>query len=522
MKPFAIVTFWVLALPLVLTAAEPDTLVVCPAEFRAALAPWVEFRRSQGHELLVVDVPRDAAELRTTIRQAAAGGRLEYVLLVGDAPKESPLQEPGRSITIPTNFVPAKINSRWGSEPTIATDALYAHLDGDGLADLAVGRIPADSADELSAVVRKILRYEREAGQQPWERRLSAVAGAGGFGPLVDSLIESMGQHLMTQALPAGYVLGLTRADLVPPKDRLVRKSVALALSDADPKPIRHQLNDGCLAWVYLGHGERTELDYVAGPLGPESILSVDDVPALRCGVRCPLAVLMTCHAGAFDAEPDCLAEELLMAEEGPVAVIASTRVSMPYGNSVFGYELLRASLADRPATLGAAMALAQRRVLSARSDDPLRTSLDKLAENLSPLLHRNGVRWQAEDLLTERNEHVAMYKLLGDPLLKWRRPQPIEIKTAAEVAAGASLDVDGRAEFDGGCLVELVRPGADSDSSKGTLASTAKSVKSGPFRISLPIPVQANGHYAVRAYLSSPNRSAIGGAKIVVRPNLP
>ena len=31
--------------------AAPDTAVVCPAEFREALAPWLEFRRQQGHHL---------------------------------------------------------------------------------------------------------------------------------------------------------------------------------------------------------------------------------------------------------------------------------------------------------------------------------------------------------------------------------------------------------------------------------------------------------------------------------------
>ena len=67
-------------------AAAPDVLVVCPAEFRAALAPWAAYRRSQGHELLVIQPPATAAEVQTAVRRVAASGRLKYLVLVGDVP----------------------------------------------------------------------------------------------------------------------------------------------------------------------------------------------------------------------------------------------------------------------------------------------------------------------------------------------------------------------------------------------------------------------------------------------------
>ena len=36
------------------TDSAPDVAVVCPAEFRAALNPWLEFRKSQGHTNQIV------------------------------------------------------------------------------------------------------------------------------------------------------------------------------------------------------------------------------------------------------------------------------------------------------------------------------------------------------------------------------------------------------------------------------------------------------------------------------------
>jgi hypothetical protein len=118
--------------------------------------------------------------------------------------------------------------------------------------------------------------------------------------------------------------------------------------------------------------------------------------------------VLVACYTGAIDARRDSLAEELVLAEQGPIAVIAATRVTMPYGNTVLGYELLRACFKDQLADLGDIFYLAQRRVLADASADSLRASLDKLAQGLSP---------PPIDLAAERREHVQMYHLLGDPL---------------------------------------------------------------------------------------------------------
>ncbi len=174
----------------------------------------------------------------------------------------------------------------------------------------------------------------------------------------------------------------------------------------------RQQLSEGSLAWVYMGHGRSSELDRVRTPTGSESILSVGDVPNLRCGGHSPLAVLVACSTGAMDAPRDCLAEELLKADEGPVAVIAATRITMPYGNTVLGCELLRACFRDRPEHLGDTLRVAERKTLLPASDDKLRTSLDSLATGFSP---------PPVDLASERREHVLMYHLYGDPLLHLR-----------------------------------------------------------------------------------------------------
>jgi hypothetical protein len=386
------------------SAPAPDTLVVCPRELRAGLAEWNSHRAAQGHQILVIGPANSAAELHAKIRDAARTGALKHVLLIGDVPRVGD-RVAGAGPVVPTNYVPAKINTRWKSSPMIASDGPYSDIDGDGLPELAIGRIPADSADELAVVVRKIIHYEQNAAKDSCGRRINVVAGIGGFGAGTDALIEATAHHVIRQTVPRTYDIQPTMAN---PSSPHCPKPGDFAAS------VRRQFSAGSMAWIYLGHGLPNELDRVPTPGGTEPILSVDDVPRLRRGEQAPLAVLIACYTGALDARSDCLAEELLLAEEGPIAVIAATRVTMPYGNTVLGYELLRACFHDRPVALGEMLRLARRRSLSDPEGDSLRASIDMIAARVSP---------PPVDLATERREHAAMYQLFGDPLLRLRRP---------------------------------------------------------------------------------------------------
>ncbi len=402
---------WLLLLALGVDAsAGPDTLVVCPQEFRPALVEWEAFRRGQGHRLEIVDVPQSAEALKGTIRRLSEASRLQYIVIIGDEPSARDSHEQTRHIRVPTNYVPAKVNARWGPEKEIASDTPYGDVDGDGLPDIAVGRIPARSAAELSAVVRKVIRYEQLASDGARENCLNIVSGTGGFGAVADAMIEAAARQVIQQTVPRGYevshIFDSAAAGEQAGKEDFVMRA-------------RRKLNSGGLAWVYVGHGLPTQLVYATNKTGIKSLLSTSDVPNLHCGSHPPLAVLVACYTGAMDAPQGCLGEELLLAEEGPVAVIAATRVTMPYGNTTMGCELLRACFRDRPAALGDVLRLAQQRVLTPLTKeqlekDQLRATLDGIAELISP---------PPADLAGERREHVLMYQLIGDPLLKLRRP---------------------------------------------------------------------------------------------------
>ena len=402
--------------------AALDTLVVCPAEFQPALAEWQAFRHEQGHDIQVLRPTATPDMLQKAIRRAAATTDLKFLVLIGEAPVRAQYLSVTRN-NIPTNYSAAKVNVRWGSDPYIATDIPYADLDSDGVPDLAVGRIPVRSPEQLQRILRKTILYERTSQQSDWQRRLSFTSGQGGFGAVTDALIEAAARQVVQQNIPAGFITqhifpGIT--DGTEPH------------SSGFPHRAQQQLSEGSLAWIYLGHGRETELDHVRTATGTQSILSIGDVQKLRRGGHSPLAVLVACSTGAIDSPGGCLASELLKADEGPVAVIAATRITMPYGNTVLGCELLRACFRDRPDHLGETLRIAERKTLDSPTDDSLRSSLDSLAAGLSP---------PPVDLASERREHVLMYHLFGDPLLHLRYP----IETATNSAAAADTSTSAK-----------------------------------------------------------------------------
>ena len=188
-----------LTLVLAIPSAGPDVAVVCPPAFRESLQPWLARRRHQGYSVVLLSNDGTEDQIRRRIRQAARQGKLRYVVLVGDADPAAGHDPLLRSRGVPTFRVEAKVNVLWGSPPHIGTDNPYADLDDDRIPDVALGRLTADSPEELSRIVAKILAYERSRDMGPWRRKIHFVAGVGGFGFFADKMLESATKYLLTE-----------------------------------------------------------------------------------------------------------------------------------------------------------------------------------------------------------------------------------------------------------------------------------------------------------------------------------
>lgn len=505
-------------------APPPDTAVVCPAAFRAAFEPWRVHRTAQGHRIELVDNRGTPEEIRERLRRAADGGALRFVVLVGDAAAAGAVAA-ADDCRVPAHLAPAKVVAVWGSEPEIATDNWYGDLDGDRVPEVAVGRLPVDSPAELTLLVEKILAYEHAAGNDTWRRQINLVAGLGGFGAIADTTLEAAAKSILTAGLPAEYVTTMTYASWRSPycPEPAAFHQVAL-----------DRLNEGCLFWVYLGHGQRRWLDGVKTPEGLFPIFAAADAPKLRARSGAPIALFLACYTGAYDDQQDCLAEEMLRQQGGPVAVISSSRVSMPYAMCVLGVELLKECFVERRPTVGEMLLFAKRNTaLSPRADDESRR-LDALAALLNPM---------PGDLAEERAEHLLLFNLLGDPLLRLRQPRAVELEVPPTATAGSPLILAGTSPVAGEALVELVvrrdrlafrPPGRDeyrstpeaqeerrqtyARANDGRLAWRRLPVDEGRFQTELDVPPTAWGDCHVRVFVQGRDDFASGAANLTIR----
>ena len=399
----------------------PDTLVICPETWHAALRPWLAHRRDQGHQVRVVSPPSDSGHLRATIRAAAMGGALRSVVLIGDAPTDA---VPRSTAPIPTLREPTVVARRWGAPAYFASDFRYADLDADHVVDVAIARWPISDADELTRYVRRVVEYETVTRPGDWARRLEVVGGIGGFGPLVDGAVETAVRLLLQRSVPQEYRARVTYANW--------RSPFCPALDSFHDRAIG-RYNDSCLVWVYAGHGQTQLLDQVGG----RPVLDLPGVARLAPRYGVPIATLLSCYSGDFAAPEPCLAESMFRAPGGPIAIVASTGMSMPYGTTCLANALLHGAFGEgthRFATLGEIFVNAQRG-LAARAKAVGTT--DAWIDQMAGLMG-----YDEAEQFAERHEHARLFHLLGDPLLRIPSPAKIDIDAPARIGAGETLHV--------------------------------------------------------------------------------
>jgi len=355
---------------------------------------------------------------------------------------------------------------------------------------------------------------------------LNFVAGVGGFGPLADMVLESAARYFLTQNIPAAYRTSMTQANWRSPYCPDPRRFQSTTLQ---------RLNEGAWFWVYLGHGHPLGLDRLRVPGGEYPILSAQDVPRLNSVHAAPIALFLSCYAGAIDVQPDCLAKQMLRQPGGPVAVVAGSRVTMPYAMSVLAVGLMDEVFRKRSATLGEALLKAKQHMVKGPAEgDQQRAMLDSIAAAISPA---------PSQLAAERLEHVLLFNLIGDPLLRLRYPQEVKLEVAAHAAAGRPLRVSGFSPVDGRATIELVVPrgrlsftppprreypqtsGELSEfqeiyrrANNARLASVEVPVHAGRFEAQLHVPPEASGECHVVVYVEGEEDFALGAAEVEIR----
>src|SRR4051794_27489311 len=155
---------------------------------------------------------------------------------------------------------------------------------------------------------------------------------------------------------------------------------------------------------------------------------------------------MLACYTAAFDQPQDCLAEQMLKAKGGPVAVYGGSRVTMPYAMAVMGDALMQEYFERRPATLGDAIFAAKRKTMTPIDDVEHPVGLNRmLLDGLAAFMSSSK-----DDLEAERREHLHIFNLLGDPMLKLDYPAGVELECARDASPGERVRISGRSSIAG------------------------------------------------------------------------
>lgn len=529
-----------------LKASPKAVIVVRPAAWAGALTTWKGYRSAQGHEVLELDAELGRAGVQAAIIQMtkAAEKRHEtsplssligYVLLIGDGD-----QGTNQAPLLPAWYRRSTAMVKLGGDELLATDSPYADIDDDERPDLAIGRIPADTAEQAQQVLERSIAYERQLDYGLWRRDVRIVAGVGGFGALADSAIEMTTSRFLTDRVPAWCNVNMTYASPNSP-------------FCPDPFQFSHttlqQLDAGSQFWVYIGHGHVKHLDFVRVDDQQLGILDSTQIKVAAKHARPPIALFLACYTGAFDAREDCLSEQMMLSPSGPVAALAASRVTGPYGLSTLTGRMLDECYVAKSETLGDVFMCAKRKMLE--PDEPAETASAKVNTQMQLITAiASALSPPGHDLMAERLEHVWQVNLLGDPLLRLHHPQSIDIKTTARIQPGETISINATSPQAGKATVELALPRdrthknlfiagkftTDTEvrakmqetyaqANQRTLhTQSIDLLHAGNFACDVPTAADLSpGRYLVRIFIEGPNGCSAGSAEVQVnRPRKP
>jgi hypothetical protein len=340
--------------PLTGLSSGSDYVVLGPRSLIAEAEPLLEQRRAQGLHPIAVAVEDVYDQFGFgEARPGAVRGFLEhafhrwrraprYVLLLGDASYD--FKDNLR--TGAANHVPPYM-IRDAYLRTVS-DPAYAAVNGeDALPDLAIGRLPARSAEEARALIAKVLEWERAS-------------------------LDLSGRAVLVadDADAAGDFEGDSEEAALLMADRDVERIYLSREGGSTRALVAAAFDAGASLMSYLGHGG-------VAVWASENVWNNWDAAGLAPQPEQPVLLAMDCLNGYFhNPSLNALAEELLKAEgRGVIAAVAPSSLSVHWAAKLYHQALVRELASGRHERLGDAILAAQAAYLeSGARPDLLRT----------------------------------------------------------------------------------------------------------------------------------------------------
>ncbi len=341
-----------------------DYIFITPSAFLSALQPLVNYRGSQGFSTLVVDIDQlynqfndgilNPIAIKNFLAYTFANWQTppSYVLLVGDGHwnfKNSP------NYGTAPNYMPPFLNwvDPWQGEVDSA-NLLGTIVGSDPLADVMIGRMPVNSAQELTDIISKTISYE-QAPPGTWKNRLLFVADNTSSNPPEDFVTPT--EHIISGHVSAGYTPVRLYLDSFIPGSCTANQPCPAAT-----QALENELNqNGAFLLNYTGHG-------AINLWASEQILTTLDVSSLTNGAKLPVMLSMTCLDGYW-IHPNlgpALAEVMLRsANSGAVATFSPTGLGLATGHETLQAGFYDALFKNGTTRLGAAASAAKLNLFS-------------------------------------------------------------------------------------------------------------------------------------------------------------
>lgn len=300
------VTFWP-GSNLASNSNRADYLIISHPDFIPELTPLQTYIESKGLDVLIVSIddifnefshgiwnPDAVHEFCRTAFFNYSGNPPSNVLLVGDSSWDYKMF---LTDSRPVNYLPAygKIWTEssidpYDRGPYDSTDLLYGEpmvddqfvcVSGDdNLPDMAIGRLPVQTTDQLRNVIERTIAYSGQSRDQSWQKNILFING--GVGDPEQDMFFSQSETIIS--------------NLVQGSGRYWR--VSRIYKETDHREwgwyeddIIEKINSGELLINFLGH---------AGTWSWEAMLNFTDLDRINHGSKCPIITSMTCNTARF------------------------------------------------------------------------------------------------------------------------------------------------------------------------------------------------------------------------------
>ena len=284
-----------------LMAYPVHMIVITPENYISALQPWLNWKIQKGFDVNVVTTAQAGGNynaIQSYVQNlyntgVSQGATPTFVVLVGD-----------------TGQIPGKTS---GTATQKVTDLYYGSIDGDYFPDMFYSRMSAENANQVTAIVNKILQYEQYTMPDP--SYLSNVTLIAGWDSYWNARI---GRPTINYATTYYYntAHGFNQVNSY--------------LQQGQYTGCYNTLNTGVGFINYTAHGEETSWS--------DPYFSVSNVNALTNANKYFLAMGNCCLTGNFGHYQPCFGEAMIRGEnKAAYSYIGSCPVTYWYEDYYFG-----------------------------------------------------------------------------------------------------------------------------------------------------------------------------------------